>query len=237
MNTQIIQERFSRAALDYDRHADIQKYFGNLLLERLKADKIEAGNILDIGTGTGNLLKGLGLVYPSAKITGLDISWGMLIKAKERAHRLLQADAANLPFKENSFDLAISNLSLQWLFDIGGPLSAAARVLSREGRFYFTIFGPQTLKELRAIFPALEERMILNDLPALENKLKVAGFQNISSQTIREKRIYPSLVDIIKWLKNIGANYTGYIPVKNLGMRKVWQEAEDSYRRKFGTGC
>jgi hypothetical protein len=42
------------------------------------------------------------------------------------------------------------------------------------------------------------------------------------------------MIDIIKWLKNIGANYTGYIPVKNLGMRKVWQEAETNYRNHFG---
>ncbi|MCM8779738.1 MAG: methyltransferase domain-containing protein [Candidatus Omnitrophica bacterium] len=236
MHLQIIEKKFSRAASNYDRHADIQKYFADLLLERLKSDRAASQNMLDIGTGTGNLLQGLSYIYPSANIAGLDISWGMLSKARERMRRLLQADAAQLPFKDNSFDLVISNLALQWVVHLQSCFSEIARILKKEGNLYFNIFGPQTLKELKVIFPAIEERFILSGLPDIERLLEKTGFKNIQSQRLIEKRIYPTMTDIVKWLKNIGANYTGYIPVKSLGMRKIWQEAESNYKNQFAGG-
>jgi len=235
MNLQTVQQKFSKAAEHYDRHAIIQRYFGDMLLEELRNDRVFAQNILDVGTGTGNLLQNLKSIYGNANILGLDIAWGMLSKARERAPKLLQADVARLPFKDNSFNLVVSNLALQWVVDLDNVFSELSRVIKKEGKLYFTTFGPQTLDELRVIFPAIGERLKLCDSLVMENLLRNTGFQDIELERIIEKRIYPSMIDIIKWLKNIGANYTGYIPAKNLGMRKIWQEAEASYRSKFSS--
>ncbi|MCM8763346.1 MAG: methyltransferase domain-containing protein [Candidatus Omnitrophica bacterium] len=231
--SQVIKKKFSRVAPNYDRYADIQRYFGQMLLKELKKDGILTKKILDIGTGTGSLLKLLNSLYPKAEIVGVDMSWGMLEIAKEKIDKVLQADAVNLPLKNNSFDLVISNLALQWVIDLEAALFEVLRVLKREGRFYFTTFGPQTLKELKIIFPALEGYLKLNTLATIVDLLKKIGFLDIQSEAVLEKKTYPRMIDIVRWLKNIGANYTGYIPTKNLGMRRIWQLAEEMYRRQF----
>ncbi|NPB06756.1 MAG: methyltransferase domain-containing protein, partial [Aquificae bacterium] len=75
-------------------------------IHRWQRELIEAmgreGNWLDVGTGTGEVLKKLGS-YPHLRV-GIDLSEGMLKKAKEKCgecHFLL-ADAENMPFKEGS---------------------------------------------------------------------------------------------------------------------------------------
>lgn len=237
MNIQTIQHKFSKAAAEYDKYALIQKRFGTRLLAEVKKDAISAQRILDIGTGTGELLRGLREMYPNASITGLDIAAGMLqcLKGKKIASNLIQADAAALPFKEQTFDVIVSNFALQWVFDFENVLRDAYRILQPGGRFYFTTFGPKTFQELKTIFPALDERLRLQEADAVCQTLVNAGFRVERSSVHLEKAVYPSMVEIIKWLKNIGANYTGYIPTKSLGMRKVWQEKEEYYRQNFST--
>ena len=76
-----------------------------------KANLSKGDKALDLCTGTGSvaveLTKGVG---GEGLVVGLDFSWGMLEKAKEKANRLnldqlflVQANASQLPFKKSSF--------------------------------------------------------------------------------------------------------------------------------------
>ena len=63
-------------------------------------------SIMEVGVGTGPVAKPL--QERSFEIVGLDVSKGMLLKAREkRVLRLILADADYLPIKEKSFDAAI----------------------------------------------------------------------------------------------------------------------------------
>lgn len=71
--------------------------------------------ILDVATGTGDLVFPLHRRFPKAQITGIDLSEGMLeiARCKLAAYPsqnkdliiFLQGDCLNLPFEDNSFDL------------------------------------------------------------------------------------------------------------------------------------
>jgi SAM-dependent methyltransferase len=61
----------------------------------------------------------------------------------------LASDEELLPFKEQSLDLVISNLSLHWINDLPGALSQICRALKQDGLFLATMLGGETLKELR----------------------------------------------------------------------------------------
>lgn len=54
-----------------------------------------------------------------------------------------------LPFEENTFDLVISNLALHWINDLPGVLTQIRRVLKPDGLFLASMFGEETLWELR----------------------------------------------------------------------------------------
>ena len=76
-----------------------------------KANLSEAERALDLCTGTGSVAAELARqVGENGLVVGLDFSWGMLEKAKEKAKRLkldqlyiVQANASKLPFKKSSF--------------------------------------------------------------------------------------------------------------------------------------
>src|SRR5258708_28674635 len=76
--------------------------------------------ILDLACGTGFPLFELAQVYgPSCQVTGIDL-WKEAVeraRAKLKVYqlpnvKLLQADAAHLPFQEHEFDLIVSHLGI-----------------------------------------------------------------------------------------------------------------------------
>lgn len=69
----------------------------------------------------------------------------------------LVGDEEFLPFQENSLDLVISNLSMHWVNDIPSTFSQVTKCLKEDGLFIGTMFGENTLKELRNSFTLSEQ--------------------------------------------------------------------------------
>jgi len=61
----------------------------------------------------------------------------------------VQGDEENLPIKDESVDAVISCLGLHWVNDLPGAMSQASRALVPDGLFLSSIFGGNTLQELR----------------------------------------------------------------------------------------
>lgn len=99
--------------------------------------------VLDLGTGTGPALEALGgSVGSEGMVLGLDLSRGMLRRARDKADRgllrcrLVQADAARLPLRRATFDRILMSFSLE-LFDtqeIPRVLQECRRCLRAGGR-------------------------------------------------------------------------------------------------------
>lgn len=64
----------------------------------------------------------------------------------------IQANEEDLPFQDNSFDLAVSNLHMHWVNDLPAALKEAYRVLKPDGAFLASFLGGKTLEELRHCF-------------------------------------------------------------------------------------
>lgn len=58
-------------------------------------------------------------------------------------------DEENLPFEPNSIDLLLSCLALHWVNDLPGTFSQILKCLKNDGAFIGSIFGGETLYELR----------------------------------------------------------------------------------------
>lgn len=102
-------------------NADLYEQFGR---ERLQpsidlAAKIEGApnTILDVGCGSGMSTLCLRNRFPNAAITGVDLSAGMLEKAKQLSLNVdfLQKDCSQSIEELGKFDLVFSNAFLQWL--------------------------------------------------------------------------------------------------------------------------
>jgi ubiquinone/menaquinone biosynthesis C-methylase UbiE len=92
-------------------------YFARYKIEevsrRWAASKPHApATILDFGTGIGNSLPFLASAFPTAKVTGLDISEKSLSLAERRfpgVAQLVRYDGGDIPLETSSFDLIFSS--------------------------------------------------------------------------------------------------------------------------------
>jgi ubiquinone/menaquinone biosynthesis C-methylase UbiE len=105
-------------------------------LTRELSKNVSAPRVLDIGCGTGSLLRAL--APRIGKSVGVDISRGMIDEANRRGISgqlsFETIDGPRLPFADNSFDVVTSFLSFRYL-DWDPIIREIARVLTPEGRF------------------------------------------------------------------------------------------------------
>ncbi len=105
------------------------------------ARKFPHDTILDIATGTGDFAIEFAKLNPTI-ITGIDIAEKMLEIGREKVKQkglsgmieMMEADSENLPFGDNSFDLATSAFGVRNFENLNKGLSEMHRVLKSGGR-------------------------------------------------------------------------------------------------------
>lgn len=100
---------------------------------------------LDLGCGTG--IYSLWLSEQDVIVTGIDISSEMLKKAKSKAEdknqniEFIKGDIHSLPFPDQTFDLILSNIVLEFVDSPEKVISEGLRVLKQGGRLVIGIIG------------------------------------------------------------------------------------------------
>ena len=137
-----VKDVYNSAAKIYDVWALLTE--GRARKRALQLAQIENGeSVLEAAVGTALMFKEIVKRNPDGTNIGIDISNGMLEKARQRmaplkdAHYELRVgDALDLPFPDNTFDLWVNN----YMFDLipfsemGRILSEFRRVLKEKGR-------------------------------------------------------------------------------------------------------
>ena len=205
-----VRRAFSDAAYNYEVLSNLHKEIGRELVRKVM-DK-PCARILDVGTGTGYLANKAKFYFPEAMVVGLDLADGMVLEANKLKEgiQIVQADACALPFKKGSFDLVVSNLAYQWIADLERAFILAHDALTNEGSLCTTVFGRQTLGELfntvESVSPQNKPLKRLPDIEQLRAAVIKAGFKNITVDHELIKVQFTDVVDLLRWVKGIGAN-------------------------------
>jgi ubiquinone/menaquinone biosynthesis C-methylase UbiE len=115
------------------------------LLSRLGGIRVQRA--LDIGTGTGAVLRVLGREATApVRLVGCDRSLPMLARARGAAAgvEVVAADAVGLPFRDDCFDLVTANFVLSHLPDYREALREAFRVLRPAALLRVSNWAPAT---------------------------------------------------------------------------------------------
>jgi malonyl-CoA O-methyltransferase len=223
--------------------------------ERLSLIRIAPQHVLDAGCGDGGDLAALQKHFPQTALLGLDASFAMLRAAQDNQtaalsalRRLLQqwvvpkigggkdvraallaGNFARLPLRNNAVDLVWSNLALHWHPQPDSVFAEWRRVLRQDGLLMFSCFGPDTFKELRAAFAAVDETphtLPFVDMHDFGDMLVNAGFStpvmDMETLTVTYGSIEKLMADVRAW----GGNP---LDTRRRGLfgRQAWQRVCD----------
>jgi len=208
------------------------------LVERLSAVKRRFTLALDLGTPGDALAAAL---RQSGQVDGVIAGEPLAGLRIDRLPRVA-ADEEALPFANETFDLAVSALSLQWVNDLPGTLAQIRRALKPDGLFLAALIGGETLGELRESLAVAESEIAggasprvspFIDVRTLGSLLQRAGFAlpvtDVERMTVR----YPTVRALMRDLRQMAAANALAERSRKPLKRAVLARAEEIYAERF----
>jgi malonyl-CoA O-methyltransferase len=233
-----VRRSFDRAANTYDAAAVLHAEVRENLLERLQLVTLVPGVVLDAGAGTGHASRALQRVYPKALVVALDSSRQMLKLAGKqkswlRPFQRVCADAQALPLRDGGVDLIVSNLMLQWC-DPDAVFAEFRRILKPSGLLSFSAFGPDTLRELRTAWRAVDTHSHVHqfiDMHDLGDALVRSGFAAPVLDVERITLQYLNVRNVAADLKATGAHNSTAGRAKGLTSPRKFAAMQAAYEQ------
>ncbi len=247
-----LRRAFDRAAPKFDSVAALHREIADRMIERLSIIRLNARVILDAGSATGYATKLLRKRFAHSFVIELDHSEVML---RQRANRRrtyvpwsgLQrspvcADFQRMPLAPSSVDLVWSNLALHWADEISAVFAEAHRVLRPGGLLMFSMFGPDTLKELKSTFRDTGSRVTgfrvnrFVDMHDVGDVLVKSGYADPVMDMENLTLTYTNVAALLHDLKAQGSSSTQELAHKGLVARNIYAKVVARYEAFRGGG-
>jgi ubiquinone/menaquinone biosynthesis C-methylase UbiE len=180
--------RFNRWASSYDRHWLQRVIFEPVqrtVLALAESEAPQPASILDVGCGTGRLLRSAAGRFPHARLMGVDAAGEMVKQAQaltpDPAASFREGSAEALPFEDGAFDLIFSTLTFHHWSDQRGAIREVARVLAPGGKWLLADFMATGL--VRSIRRLLRFRQF-PDRSTLDPMLAAAGLAVVGERRV-----------------------------------------------------
>ena len=191
------------------------------------AGNLENKKVLDVGTGTGKVLKSIKKHFDSAQYFGIDASPEMMDKIDpELNFKLIVNSMEDMScFTDNEFDLVTARMSLHHSNDINKTMSEIYRITTVRGKFIICEGNPPDRNSV-AFYDNMfrfKENRITFLLDDLTNLLFQSGFNTIVSRTIFLKDM-----SLNNWLLNAG------VPFRNIDIiRRLHFECDPAVKKAY----
>ncbi len=235
-----VRRHRDRAAPGLARHDFLLREIGERLGERIGDIRRDFPRVLDLGAHDGAMADYLG---PAGRdmVVQCDLSPAMTA-ANRRSHLRVVADEEWLPFAPESFDLAVSNLSLHWVNDLPGALAQVRRALKPDGFFLGALLGGDSLFELRRCLMDAELKIEgglsprispMADIRDAGNLLTRAGFALPVADSDTLTVSYANAFELMKELRGMGESNAVAERRKGFSRRATLLEAAAIYAKDY----
>jgi ubiquinone/menaquinone biosynthesis C-methylase UbiE len=200
---QPVDVRFSGSVpANYQKHMVplLFQPYAELMAERAAA--LAPRRVLETAAGTGVVTAELAKSLPQADIVATDLNQAMLDVASEQLSAanvaFREADALQLPFADESFDLVVCQFGVMFFPDKVAGHAEARRVLGKRGHYLIAIWdaienNPLTNvahETMRSLFPDNPPMFMkrgpfgYSDRSQIERDLNAAGFADVQIDTV-----------------------------------------------------
>ncbi len=238
--------RLERAAAGFHRADFLKTRVAEDVAWRLSAILRRFPLAVDLSARSGVFSRALQSSPAAAQVDALieaDLSPAMLAAGAPRSSLCVIADEERSPFAPESFDLAVSLLSLHWTNDLVGALVQVRRALKPDGLFIGALFGGATLTELRQSLLQAEAELddgagprVLPFADALDAAalLQRAGFALPVSDVDRIEVRYDHPLKLMADLRAMGETNALVDRARRPLGRRVLARASEIYFEQFG---
>ncbi|XP_046900169.1 arginine-hydroxylase NDUFAF5, mitochondrial [Hypomesus transpacificus] len=237
------QKKWAASLQDADKYDYLRNEVGSRVADRVYDIARTFPLALDIGSGRSHIAEHLSKeVVECLFLTEISDNALRQTRKIEIPTHCFQADEEFLPFKENTFDLVVSSLSLHWINDLPGALRQIHQVLKPDGVFIGAMVGGETLYELRCSLQLAElEReggfsphvSPYTAVTDLGNLLGQAGFNMLTVDIDDIQVLYPGILEVMKDLQGMGESNCAWNR-KSLLHRDTILAAAAIYQEMYG---
>lgn len=242
-----------RCSLNGDAHIYdyLRDHVAKDICDRIEDFKSDIGKrlIFNLGSCSGLVTKNLNPEHVQALIQG-DISHQSIRRSKKLNAMLplnfpiqyLLCDEEKLPLKSNSVDLVVSCLNLHWVNDLVSCFNQVHDILKSNSAFIGTMFGGDTLHELRSSLQLAELERLSGFSSHVAPKttgqdvarlLQGNKFELITVDITEVKIRYPSMFELMFDLQGMGENNSSVGGSKHMH-RDVLKASAAIYQQLYG---
>ena len=188
---------------------------------------IQVNRALDLGTGTGKIMKAIKSRYPACECWGVDTNEAMLDKIEEKSNYILEIadaeDLSNIP--DQYFDLITARMVFHHINHLGKAVMEVKKKLKPGGLFIICEGNPPSIRVIdwyTEMFSYKEERNTLTEVDLI-NLFIDAEFSAITTKTVIMKKC-----SLNNWLNNSG------LPQENIEIiTKLHYEAPEYVKKDY----
>lgn len=178
---------------DYERVEGYYSFINDIETETVKQFGINK-KTLEIGCGTGIILAKVAEFTKES--WGVDLSSGMLEVARGKGLNVKEANATELPFKDNEFDITYSFKVLAHIPEIEKAIAEIKRVTKVDGKLILEFYNPYSFKFITNRISKNHEKVYIR-YDSLEDIKRILG-NDYEVQSIVGARIVTPVAFMLK---------------------------------------
>ena len=205
--TELVQKVFSDVAFNYDLMNDVMSFGAHRLWKKTFIDIVNpyyGDKIIDVGSGSGDLVLEIQKRYLNAKIDIVDLNKEMLKEGKKRIKKgnvsFYKQNAESLIFPNNRYDKYLISFCLRNITDIDQSFREAFRILKPGGQYFCLEFSRPSSFLISKIYSYYKSNLIPSFGKIFSNNRDAYNYLNESID------MFPNQEDLKKKMESAGFN-------------------------------